>query len=134
MNSVNLVSHAPAPCTSSGRKKSLTLGGQPCTGSSASMRTESITRTPLSALGTHAAHDQVDPCRHADDHADRRRYAACMQPLVDEPPDETPERHSGEEVSEGGPRHVRALGGITFVRGLVICHDARTISASDPQP
>src|SRR2546430_17633158 len=122
---VNLVTHG---YIQPGRKKSSTLGGPQCAVPSA-RRLPCPFTVPLSSR-PEPAHDQVNPEGGAEDATDADGYPASAQPVVDEPADEPPERHAGDQVSQGGPTDIRrGPFAATPWRLLVTGHDARTISA-----
>src|SRR2546423_5471337 len=107
--------------------KSSTLGGHQCGVSLARPLTCPYT-VPLSSR-PEPAHDQVDPEPGAEYETDAERYSTGTQPMVDEPADESPERHAGDQIPQHGPADVRRGPFVaTSSRLLVTRHDARTIS------
>src|SRR2546423_5503184 len=108
--------------------KSETLGGHQCGVSLARTLTCPYTVPPSSR--PEPAHDQEGPEPCADYHTDAERYSTGTQPMVDEPADESPERHTGDQIPQRGPPDVRRGPFVaTSSRLLVTGHDARTISA-----
>src|SRR5439155_14633505 len=94
----------------------------------------SVHRTPLlaalyarSGLCPELADDEVDPRYRTQHTADRRGDLVRVQPVVDEPADESPDADPGDEVSDGCPARVGTRSPLAL-RRLVAGHDARTIS------
>src|SRR2546430_5518333 len=107
--------------------KSSTLGGHQCGVSLARMLTCPYT-VPLSSC-PEPAHNQVDPKPGAENESDAERYSTRTQPMVDEPADESPKRHTGDQVSQRGPPDIRRGPFVATSSGLLVTgHDARTIS------